>query len=175
MASRTAYNTWTPQQPTLFDGHYLRNRSTLDIGVLGYIGIVEHKVHSPEILSIPPGTPVYMTLHQAVSHIRQYTKLCFMYMTSHQAVFHIYDTTPNCVSYIWHYTKLCFMYTSHQAVFHIYNTTPSCVSYIWHYNKLCFIYTYMTLHQAVFICGTNKPLRPETSQMGLLFALSFPL
>ena len=29
-----------PQKPTLFDGHYLRNRSTLDIGVLGYIGIV---------------------------------------------------------------------------------------------------------------------------------------
>jgi hypothetical protein len=25
--------------PTLFDGHYLRSRSTLDIGVLGYIGI----------------------------------------------------------------------------------------------------------------------------------------
>jgi len=37
---------------------YLRNRSTLDIGVLGYIGIVQHKEHSPEILSIPPGTPV---------------------------------------------------------------------------------------------------------------------
>jgi len=36
----TAYSTWTPQKPTLFDGHYLRNRSTLDIGVLGYIGIV---------------------------------------------------------------------------------------------------------------------------------------
>jgi len=28
-----------PQKPTLFDGHYLRNRSTLDIGVLGYISI----------------------------------------------------------------------------------------------------------------------------------------
>jgi hypothetical protein len=39
MASRTAYSTSTPQKPTLFDGHYLRNRSTLDIGVLGYIGI----------------------------------------------------------------------------------------------------------------------------------------
>jgi len=25
---------------TLFSGHYLRNRSTLDIGVLGYIGLV---------------------------------------------------------------------------------------------------------------------------------------
>jgi len=55
MASRTAYSTWTPQKPTLFDAHYLRNRSTLDIGVLGYIGIVQHKEHSPEVLSIPPG------------------------------------------------------------------------------------------------------------------------
>jgi len=42
---------------TLFSGHCLRNRSTLDIGVLGYIGIVQHKEHSPEVLSIPPGTP----------------------------------------------------------------------------------------------------------------------
>jgi len=39
-----------------FSGHYLRNRSTLDIGVLGYISIVQHKEHSPEVLSIPPGT-----------------------------------------------------------------------------------------------------------------------
>ena len=38
-------------------GHYLRNRSTLDIGVLGYIGRVQHKEHSPEVLSIPAGTP----------------------------------------------------------------------------------------------------------------------
>jgi len=29
----------------------------LDIGVLGYIGIVQHKEHSPEVLSISPGTP----------------------------------------------------------------------------------------------------------------------
>ena len=40
-----------------FSGYYLRNRSTLDIGVLGYIGIVQHKEHSPEVLSIPPGIP----------------------------------------------------------------------------------------------------------------------
>ena len=57
MVSRTAYSTWTPQKPTLFDGHYLRNRSTLDTGVLGYIVIVQHKEHSPEVLSIPTGTP----------------------------------------------------------------------------------------------------------------------
>ena len=42
-----------------FSGHYLRNRSTLEVVVLGYIGIVHHKEHSPEVLSIPPGTPVY--------------------------------------------------------------------------------------------------------------------
>jgi len=40
-----------------FSGHYLRNRSTLYIGVLGYIGIVQHKEHSPEVFHIPPGTP----------------------------------------------------------------------------------------------------------------------
>ena len=57
MASRTACSTWTPQKLTLFDGHFLRNPSTLDIGVLGYIGIVQHKEHSPEVLSISPGTP----------------------------------------------------------------------------------------------------------------------
>jgi len=45
-----------PRSPHFFDGHYLRNRSTLDIGILGYIGIVQHKEHSPEVLSIPPGT-----------------------------------------------------------------------------------------------------------------------
>jgi len=44
-----------PRNP-LFYGHYLRNRSTLDVGVLGYIGIVQHKKHSPEVLSITPGT-----------------------------------------------------------------------------------------------------------------------
>ena len=42
---------------TLFSGHYLRNRSNLDIGVLGYIGIVQHKEHPPEVWSFPPVTP----------------------------------------------------------------------------------------------------------------------
>ena len=46
-----------------FSGHYLRNRSTLDIlvGVLGYISIVQHKEYSPEVLSIPPGTSCIYT------------------------------------------------------------------------------------------------------------------
>ena len=36
---------------------YVCNRSTLDIGVLGYIGIVWPKEHSPEVWSVPPVTP----------------------------------------------------------------------------------------------------------------------
>ena len=40
ITSRTAYITSKPMKPALFSGYYIRNRSTLDIGVLGYIGIV---------------------------------------------------------------------------------------------------------------------------------------
>ena len=39
-----------------FSGQYLRNHSTLDIGALGYIGIVWPKEHSPEVWSVPPVT-----------------------------------------------------------------------------------------------------------------------
>jgi hypothetical protein len=35
-----AYSAWTPQKHPLFDGHYLHNHSTLDIGVLGFFGMV---------------------------------------------------------------------------------------------------------------------------------------
>ena len=58
-----------------FSGHYLRNRSTLGIGVLGYIGIVQHKEHSPEVLSIPPWTPciyIYTHIHTYI-HTRRGT------------------------------------------------------------------------------------------------------
>ena len=40
-----------------FSGHYLRNRLTLDIGVLGFLGVVWPKEHSPEVSHIPPVTP----------------------------------------------------------------------------------------------------------------------
>ena len=57
-------NKWvTAVKVSNFSGHYLRNRSTLDIGVLGYIGIVWHKEHSPEISHIPPVTPCISELY----------------------------------------------------------------------------------------------------------------
>jgi len=52
----------TAVKVSYFSGHYLRNRSNLDIGVLGYIGIVQHKEHSPEIWHIPPGTTCILCL-----------------------------------------------------------------------------------------------------------------
>ena len=55
-----------------FSGHYLRNRSTLDIGVLGYIGIVQNKEHPPEVWHIPPGTPcIFSVLVQKTEGMRQ--------------------------------------------------------------------------------------------------------
>jgi hypothetical protein len=55
--SADRYSVWIRQKTTLFSGHYLHNCSTLDIGVLGYIGILYHKEHPPEVWHIPPGTP----------------------------------------------------------------------------------------------------------------------
>jgi hypothetical protein len=46
-----------------FSGHYLRNRSTLDIGVLRYIGIVQHKDHSHEVCLISRGTPCIVPIN----------------------------------------------------------------------------------------------------------------
>ena len=59
----------TPKKSTLFSGQYLHNRSTLDIGVLGYIGIVWPKEHSPEVWSIPPVTPcIYIYIKIMFKH-----------------------------------------------------------------------------------------------------------
>jgi len=34
------YSRWNRKKTTLFSGHYLRNRSTLDTGVLCFIGVL---------------------------------------------------------------------------------------------------------------------------------------
>jgi hypothetical protein len=79
MASRTAYSESTPQKPTLFNGHYLRNRLNLDIGVLDYIGIVEQKEHPPEVLSFPPGMPcIYDISRLRVNYQSPFLALLFL-------------------------------------------------------------------------------------------------
>ena len=78
-----------------FSGHYLRNSSTLDIGVLGYIGIVQHKEHSPEVLSIPPGTP------------------CMYIQISILFIFNVMFMYSNCNVYV--FLSLCMLYSVYYA------------------------------------------------------------
>jgi hypothetical protein len=54
--SADSYNVSARKETTLFSGLYLRNRSTLDIGVLGYIGILYPKEHPPKVCHIAPET-----------------------------------------------------------------------------------------------------------------------
>jgi len=66
----------TANKVSNFSGHYLRNRSNLDIGVLGYIGIVQHKEHSPKVFSIPPGTPCIYSISNRVSTFHIHLFIC---------------------------------------------------------------------------------------------------
>ena len=52
-----SYRFWTRRKSTIINCHYLPNRSTLDIGVLGFFGIVWHNEHPAEVWSVPPVTP----------------------------------------------------------------------------------------------------------------------
>ena len=68
----------TPKKSTLFAGQYLRNRSNLDIGVLGYIGIVLPKEHSPEVWSVPPVTPcIDSIMHGVTIKVLRFVKRLF--------------------------------------------------------------------------------------------------
>ena len=65
-----------------FSGHYLRNRSNLGIGVLGYIGIVQHKEHSPEVWHNPPGTPC---IYQQIDNNLEFRQHVSAITSHHQA------------------------------------------------------------------------------------------
>ena len=75
--TRNKYSTWNRKKTTLFFRHYLRNRSTSDIGVLGYIGVLERKEHSTEVWHIPPGTsctrpkPYFRSDEEGTERVRQ--------------------------------------------------------------------------------------------------------
>jgi hypothetical protein len=69
--SADSYSAWTRKETTLFSGHYHRNRSTLDIGVLGYIGILYHKEHPPEVWHIPPGTPCILLFYNLLKILKE--------------------------------------------------------------------------------------------------------
>jgi len=83
-----------------FSGHYLPNRSTLDIGVLGYIGIVQHKEHSPEVLFIPPGTPCICSILLFVTkHKDQFLSNSPVHKINTRRTFDLYVPTANLTVY----------------------------------------------------------------------------
>jgi len=63
MMSRTEYSTQTPKNSTLFSGQYLRNHWTLDIGVLGYIGMFDLRNTLPKLGPFLLGHPVYIYIY----------------------------------------------------------------------------------------------------------------
>ena len=64
-----------------FSGQYLRDHWTLDIGVLGYIGIVWPKEHSPEVWSVPPVTPcLYVVRQLRVNVFLINTEMCMSWL-----------------------------------------------------------------------------------------------
>ena len=66
-----------------FSGQYLRNYWTFDVGVLGYIGIVWPKEHSPEVWSVPPVTLCISLFNSAVPTRTQATGSQYVPTTQH--------------------------------------------------------------------------------------------
>jgi len=110
MTSRTEYCAQTPNKSSLFDVQYLRNHRTLDIGVLGYIGVVWPKEHSPEVRSFPPGTTcIYIYIHkQTYIYINTYVHIC--------VYIHIFVHVHTCIyiyAYIRTYIHTCIYIHTH--------------------------------------------------------------
>jgi len=85
-----SYSAWSRKKTTPFSGHYLRNRSTLGLGVLSFVGIVWHKEHPPEFWHIPPGTR-YIYIRTANFQLELKINRSYMHMAK------IYKETCHCV------------------------------------------------------------------------------
>ena len=97
-----------------FSGQYLRNHWTLDIGVLGYIGIVWPKEHSPEVRSFPPGIPCIKCLKQKLTlwltAIICWQKYCLslyncFWMSFLTSIRSCFENLPHC-KWIWEALEL---------------------------------------------------------------------
>ena len=114
-----------------FSSHYLLNHSTLDIGVLGYIGIVWPKEHSPEVWSVPPGTLyiyIYTQVYTAIASLwkeereQNITKLQCAFLQIH---FLSNSSSSNL------YCLMPLQNTSHSAPFQNFKQCISWVIFLW--------------------------------------------
>jgi len=91
------------------------NRSTLDIGVLGYIGILKHKEHPPEVWHIPPGTScIYVCMYVCV-YIYIYIIYIFIYsLYLYILTIHLVTTKVFCFLFLLFTSELSLeMFNSH--------------------------------------------------------------
>ena len=68
---RTRYSTWNRKKTTLFSRLYLRNRSTLDIGVLGYIGIPSQSLAHSSWDTLYIYTLSFMHIHKVATKLNK--------------------------------------------------------------------------------------------------------
>ena len=128
-----------------FSGQYLRNHWTLDIGVLGYIGIIEH---SPEVWSVTPVTPfisnkmqrytVYLCLETAIhvsvgisTHHQEHTQLYVQHLVLVKPLLLPAAIVEELeLIYVW---KLLYMFRLVSPL--IIKSTHNCIYSIWYLLK----------------------------------------
>ena len=116
MTSRKRVQYADTKESTLFSGQYLCNRSTLDMGVLGYIGIVWPKEHSPEVWSVPPFTPcIYCSYRRELKKWQKWRfvwTLCMVF--PHDGLFRLGNTPSIKIvssNYVWcQHTAIVFLF-----------------------------------------------------------------
>ena len=117
-----------------FSCHYLRNRSTLDIGVLGYIGIVQHKEHSRSFVHFSWDT-LYICVCVCVC-VCMYVHYVGVYAVWEQSLWALLETPRLPNNYLsFEFSKII---TSKKYVGHLvshrmkWRTSIDCVPYIKH-------------------------------------------
>ena len=122
-----------------FSGQYLRNHWNLDIGVLGYIGIVWPKEHSAEVWSVPPVTP------------------CILY---HNLLFGIWKFIPQWVTLPFHIGFFLSLYFSCSAIASLKGESFECIIFV---NKptWCTIFSYMFIYVLYMFQAATCPLSGE--------------
>ena len=102
------YSTQTPKKSTLFSGQNLYNRSNFDISVLGYIGIVWPKEHSPKVWSfllLYPVNKAHIFPRWLVQTL--WLENTFLYLKTR---LNIKKKFPNCLYFYWNLGKLLHFY-----------------------------------------------------------------
>ena len=126
-----------------FSGHYLRNRSTLDIGVLGYIGILNIRNTLPKSGTFLLGHPVYIYMCVCVYiYIYIYIYICCFHL-SHSFIlfwFHFFITL---------YIVPCFICCSLiLSIMYFY-----CYVYVFFVKYVLFwLFSFIVLFCVLFVC-----------------------